>query len=165
MKHHGDNEAYIRSNIDSLNRYLQKLADIKKECLIFVIRNLVFTIWGDLKLNSPVITGNLRGHWGIPIQLHETAWRIYNDADYILEVEYGVSHPLSADPEKRKASLRYLFWKGILKEEDGVIVYCYEPTGSAGFVRRTIEDWQQKAPDFIKTQIEIWIEKQRRQTT
>jgi len=39
----------------------------------------------------------------------------------------------------------------------------YGQAASAGFVRRTLEDWRRKAPEFIQTRIEAWIEKKRRE--
>jgi len=66
MKQHGDRDAHIRSNVDELNRYLQTLsAKMDPECAKVVIRDMAYAILADLKLNSPVVTGNLRGNWNL----------------------------------------------------------------------------------------------------
>jgi len=127
MKQYGDRDAYIRSNVDELNRYLQTLAvKMDPECAKFVIRDLALAILADLKLNSPVVTGNLRGNWNLEEIANAMAYHIYNNTEYIFHVEYGQA-------------------------------------ASAGFVRRTLSDWRRKAPEFIQTRIEAWIEKKRRE--
>jgi len=127
MKQYGDRDAHIRSNVDELNRYLQILAaKMDPECAKFVVRDLALAILADLKLNSPVVTGNLRGNWNLEEIANAMAYHIYNNTEYIFDVEYGQA-------------------------------------ASAGFVRRTLEDWRLKAPEFIRSRIEAWIEKKRRE--
>lgn len=154
----------IKSNLDELNRYLQKLSKLDTECAAYVVERLVYSILADLKLNSPVKLGNLRDSWDAE-KLSQSKWRIFNNADYAIYVEYGVKHPLSSDPQKRANSLRYLFATGILQSNDGIVVSTYEPkSGSVGFTRRTLEMWRGKAPRLVKQWVSEWIELKRRET-
>jgi hypothetical protein len=158
------NESTVTSNIDKVNRYLQTLQQLPTACAKFVMQDLVLAMIADLKLASPVDTGNLRGNWWYSDIGDGLKYRIYNQTEYIIDVEYGVTgHPLSDDPEKRKASLRYLFATGILEEHDGIIIYHHQPKSkSAGFIRRTLEEWREKAPEFIRSRIQEWIDRERR---
>jgi len=126
MKQYGDRDTHIRSNVDELNKYLLSLLKLDPECAKFVIRDLAQAILADLKLNSPVVTGNLRGNWNLEEISNGMAYHIFNNTEYIFYVEYGQA-------------------------------------ASAGFVRRTLEDWRLKAPEFIRSRIEAWIEKKRRE--
>ena len=127
MKQYGDRDAHIRSNVDELNRYLQTLAaKMDPECAKVVVRDMAYAILADLKLNSPVVTGNLRGNWNLTEIANAMAYHIFNNTEYIFHVEYGQA-------------------------------------ASAGFVRRTLSDWRRKAPEFIRSRIEAWIEKKRRE--
>jgi hypothetical protein len=126
MKQYGDRDTHIRSNVDELNKYLLSLLKLDPECAKFVIRDLAQAILADLKLNSPVVTGNLRGNWNLTEIANAMAYHIFNNTEYIFYVEYGQA-------------------------------------ASAGFVRRTLEDWRLKAPEFIRSRIEAWIEKKRRE--
>jgi len=117
----------IQSNIKQINRYLETLMKVDKDCAIAVIRDLAAAILADLKLNSPVVTGNLRGNWNMEEIAQGMAQSIYNNTEYIFDVEYGQA-------------------------------------ASAGFVRRTLEEWRRKAPRFIQERIAAWIDRERRKS-
>lgn len=161
----------IRHNLDELNEFFKRLERYPQDCGAFIIEIIAREILNDLFLASPVgrsvpgyLGGNLRSNWGIT-QVGPLLWEISNNTEYILWVEYGVKgHPLSDDPEKRKKSLRYLFAAGILVEEDGNIRYTYQKRedSSAGFIRRVIDSWKEKAKVRIKELTIEWIKLQMR---
>jgi hypothetical protein len=117
---------YIQGNIDEINRYFNKLLDYNKQCAEAVVRDLAVAIHSDLKTRSPVVTGNLKGNWNLEEIAGEIAYKIYNNTEYIWDVEFGHA-------------------------------------ASAGFIRKTIEDWKVKAPKFIEERTKAWIEKKRRE--
>jgi len=161
----------IRHNLDELNMFFRRLEKYPQECAAFIIERIAREILNDLVLASPVgqsapgyLGGNLRSNWNLA-QAGPLLWEISNNTEYILWVEYGVKgHSLSEDPEKRKKSLRYLFAVGILVEEDGTIRYTYQKKqdSSAGFIRRVIDSWKEKAKVRIKELTIEWIKLQMR---
>lgn len=174
MKTYGNKDGYIRSNLDEVNKHIAKIYTKFPEAANYIAMRVANDLHNRLVLNSPVQTGNLRGNWGWdsyaeghspqpPKQIKPALYRIQNPTEYIIDVEYGVkSHSLSEDPEKRKASLRFLFATGILEEQDGIIVSTYTPKGSAstGFIRRTLEVWKPQAIQNIKKYLLDWTKKQ-----
>lgn len=160
MINKSDAQVEIQSNVDELNKILKRLKALAPEVVKQVIRKIAFGVYRDVIARTPIDTGTARRNWSISPLNDGYTYKISNPVGYIIYLEYGIKgHPLSSDPAKRKNSLRYLFATGILQENDGVIVYTYTPKGtnSEGFIRNTLQEWAQKAPQIIKQEITNWL--------
>lgn len=149
----------IESNVAEFNAKLARLKRIDIEAADYVLTKIVMGLFADLVRNTPIVSGTLQHGWQPPRKLAPTLWEISNTTKYVVFVEYGVKgHPLSSDPVKRKRSLRYLFATGILVNENGAIIYNYTPKKqSVGFIRRTLREWEQKAPTLLRRYLKEWV--------
>jgi len=148
----------IQSNVDVINRKLKKLAQYAPDAAKYILRQIAFGIYRDLIMRTPVHTGTARSRWTIRATNNGFTYEIGNPTHYLIYLEYGVTG-LSKDPEKRKRSLRYLFATGILRREDGIIVYTYkkDPRYEPGFIRKTLQEWALKAPQMVRKYLKEWI--------
>lgn len=159
-----EKEAQLKNNIKEFNKKLKMLEKESEDAAAYILKKICFEILGVLMRYSPVDTGKLRLGWELK-QIDKLHWRFINETKYLMYIEYGIAyegHPLSRDPQKRANSLRYLFWKGIFKENDGIIIYTYKPVPPykrrEGFIRKTIQEYAKKVPARIKHYMLEYIE-------
>lgn len=160
-----EKDTELKSNIKEFNMKLEALKEESKDAAAYILARICQEMLGVLQRYSPVDTNKLRLGWEAK-PLTPLRWRFTNETKYLMFIEYGIAyegHPLSHDPEKRARSLRYLFWKGIFKENDGIIIYTYTPVPAhkrrEGFIRKTIKEYSKKAPEMIKKHMLEYIEK------
>ncbi|APT75057.1 hypothetical protein LN42_00585 [Marinitoga sp. 1137] len=149
-------EVEIQHNLDKLNKALKRLEAISPDVAKKIIKKIAFGIFRDLVKKTPIDTGTARRKWDINPVDNGYGYRISNDTEYLIYLEYGIKgHPLSENPEKRRNSLKYLFASGILQKEDNMVLYFYTPkkTKTEGFIRDTLQEWSQKAKSIIREEL------------
>lgn len=82
----------VNSNLEEVSKQIKKFTKNNEEKQDVVVFRLANNLMNNLVLNSPVDTGNLRSNWD-RIRIQKAHWRIYNNTDYIVEVNYSHHSP------------------------------------------------------------------------